>query len=154
MNIKSHSSAVKRQQVRIRLRGIVLASITIDSVADRAVQTGGMPVLVDNLSMNGLEFMTHLRLPVSRDYQIRISLKMNEWEFSLLANVAWRRVQENMYAYGCSFIPDVQMKQALAAALEHQLTYMNPKYRRIHELYVRMSRETANAAANRLDYKG
>ncbi|QHW30848.1 PilZ domain-containing protein [Paenibacillus rhizovicinus] len=146
---------VNNGDLQIRFLGQITASVSICSVTDEAAQTRTTPVLLDKMSLEGLEFQTHLRFPVNSDYTIRIETVVGPWELSLLGHIVWRRRKDNLYAYGCTFVPDDYMRKAIKLALQSYVKQLHPNYRRIHQLYERMS--GGAAVAHRLykfDQKG
>ena len=149
MRKKNHS--IQRDQIRISVRDKVDAAITIHNVFGQDVETGTTPVILEDISLSGMKFQTFLKFPVNKDYTLRVRLTLGEWDFSLLAYVVWRRKEENLFVYGCSFLPDDKLRRALAAAIGEQLRLMNPRNYRIHQLYHRMVSETLNPAAFRMD---
>jgi hypothetical protein len=91
-----------------------------------------------------MQFLTHLRFPVSPDYTVGVMIVLGEWQFRLAGNIVWRRREENQYAYGCCFQPDRNMRAALLKAISWKLADNNPRQEWIHELYRRLQEKTAN----------
>lgn len=142
---------IRRDQVRISVRDKVDAAITICNVFGQHVEAGTTPVLLEDISLSGMKFQTFLKFPVNKNYTLRVRVTLGEWDFSLLAHVLWRRKEENLYVYGCSFLPDNKLRRALAAALQDKLRLMNPTYYRIHQLYQRMVGEAMSPVSYRMD---
>ncbi|MNR48300.1 hypothetical protein D3C85_1675240 [compost metagenome] len=92
-----------------------------------------------------MQFLTHLRFPVNNDYALRAVIALGDWEFSVIGNVKWRRMEENQYKYGCEFIPDRTLRLAIVRALGEKLREMSPREQRIHDLYRRMSEQMEGA---------
>ncbi|MCQ6558848.1 PilZ domain-containing protein [Paenibacillus mendelii] len=130
---------ISRKHVRIRLRDGVQAKVSIFRVFDRNVDSKDTPILLNNMSPSGLQFAANLRFPVSRDYSIRVLIAFGEWEFSIIGHVVWRRQEENLYVYGCSFLPDHRLQAAIVQALNEKLKKMSPNYDRIHAMYRELS---------------
>ncbi|MBM7567341.1 hypothetical protein JOC55_004303 [Paenibacillus sacheonensis] len=116
-----------------------------------AVDTKSASVLIQDISPEGMQFLTYLRFPVSQDYRIRINLSFGEWQFSLAGHVNWRRLDENQYLHGCEFTPDPGIRRALSAALKEKLRLMIPEQQRIYELYRRVLDASQETAASVID---
>ncbi len=137
--MKREKEQLQREHVRIGLRDGVNAVISICNVFGQEVESRHTPVLLQNMSPTGLQFLTHLRFPVNNNYTIRLLIAFNEWEFSLLANIVWRRKEENQFVYGCTFYAEPGIRQSIVFALLDKIRLMSPRQLRIHELYRRMS---------------
>ncbi|NBD23588.1 PilZ domain-containing protein [Paenibacillus glycinis] len=136
---------------RLRIFNGVKVTVAIADALGSHTKSRTTPVMIQDLSPTGMRFMTHLRFPVSKDYCIRTSVAFGAWEFNLVGNVAWRSKEENIYVYGCTFVHDEQMQQALAAALKEKLAQMIPARRRILDMYEHLLRVTLKPAAPYLD---
>ncbi|CAH1210887.1 hypothetical protein PAECIP111893_03317 [Paenibacillus plantiphilus] len=152
MNKKDNGSAVKGTHMRIRIRSGAEASISIIDVLGNSSESSATRVLLHDLGPYGMQFQTHLRFPVSNDYAIRAIITLGDWQFSVIGNVKWRRVEENQYVYGCEFIPDRRLSLAIIHALGEKLREMSPRQLRIHALYRRMS-EQIKEVGHHLDMK-
>ncbi|WP_308638454.1 PilZ domain-containing protein [Paenibacillus silvisoli] len=147
----------ERGHIRIRLRDGVGAEMSICQVQGEPGEPEEMskssPILLQNMSPGGLQFLSHLRLPVSDGYMLQFSITLGEWQFGLLGHVVWRRKEDNHYIYGCELLPDDSIRKSIVCALLAKLQTMSPKQQRIHELYRRMTyrKETSYA---RLDVRG
>ncbi|MBO7747791.1 PilZ domain-containing protein [Paenibacillus sp. MWE-103] len=133
MEIKN--SYLRRSPVRIRIWNDVKAEIAISDVKGNYVDSKASSALIQDISPTGARLLTHLRFPVNKDYHIRIMITIGEWEFNLTGQIVWRRKDENLYMYGCEFVPDRHIRQALAVALKEKLRLMNPERQRIHLMY-------------------
>jgi hypothetical protein len=144
---------VERHHPRLNVRNLnVKAKISIYNVFGVQTDSNDVPVLLQSLSPLGFEFLTHLRFPVSSDYTIRAFITMGEWQFSILGHIVWRRRDENLYAYGCSFLVDSRIRIGIVRALYESMTASNPAARRVHELYRKMT-ETEEYAGRRSDIR-
>jgi len=128
-----------RKHIRVRLRTGVRAKVSIMTNSDHSELSREAPILLNDLSPGGIQFMTHLRFPICNQYVLRFLIAFGEWEFSVVGHVVWRRKSENQYVYGCSFEPDSHLSQAIVRALGTELWTMNPQQHRIHELYRQMT---------------
>ena len=63
----------------------VYAVISICNVFGQEVESRHTPVLLQNMSPTGLQFLTHLRFPVNNNYTIRLLITFNEWELQSLS---------------------------------------------------------------------
>jgi hypothetical protein len=144
---------MERHFPRMSVRSMnVKANISIHHIFGVQTDSNDTPVLLQSLSPYGFEFLTHLRFPVSRDYTIRAFIAMGEWQFSILGHIVCRREDENMYAYGCSFLVDGRIRLGIVRALYESMAASNPAARRVHELYRKMT-ETVEYAGKRSDIR-
>ncbi|RAP75299.1 PilZ domain-containing protein [Paenibacillus montanisoli] len=129
----------EREHIRIKLRDGVGAEMSICQVQGEPGEASKpSPILLQNMSPAGLQFLSHLRLPVSTDYMLQFSITLGEWQFGLLGHVVWRRREGNHYIYGCAFLPDESIRKSIGCALLAKLQAMSPKRLVVHELYRRM----------------
>lgn len=124
-------------RIKLKNRSGIDAKVTIFDVRGDEATLGNTSVLLEDISLEGLQFLSYLRFPVNTDYRLRFTITLGEWEFALLGQVMWRSKQENMFAYGCRFEPDADLKKALSVALQQQIRSMCPNHHRIHYLYQR-----------------
>ncbi|AZN40013.1 PilZ domain-containing protein [Paenibacillus albus] len=151
--MEKSSEKQPREHIRIRLREGAQAEVSICHIQGKGVDSAASTVLLHNMSPAGLRFQSYLRFPVSKSYLLQFSITLDEWQFCLLGHVVWRRKEDNYYVYGCSFIPDEEIRKAIMCALLAKLKAMSPRETRIHELYRRLSFQK-EASLNRLDVKG
>jgi len=142
-----------RKHIRVRLRTGVRAKISIMMNSEHPEPSREAPVILNDLSPGGIQFVTHLRFPICNHYALRFMIAFGEWEFSVIAHVVWRRKSENQYVYGCSFELNSHLKQAIVRALGTELRTMNPQQHRIHELYRQMT-EARPLFKKQLDTRG
>lgn len=143
----------KREPLRIKLRGAMTAVVSIADARDGSAMSKETPVLVDAIGMDCLEFRTYLRFPIQQNYMLRIVVTIGQWQLHLLAQVSWRREAEHMYVYGCTFVQDEPMAMSVDQALRDFVKRLNPNYKRIHQLYARMS-GGSGVSRYRFDQKG
>ncbi|QYR20600.1 PilZ domain-containing protein [Paenibacillus sp. sptzw28] len=144
MGIIKREGDRKRDDVRIRIREGIRASLSITGVNGNDVETRHIPVILKDISPSGMQFLTHLRFPVSPDYTVGVMIVLGEWQFRLAGNIVWRRMEENQYVYGCFFQPDRHMRAALLRAISWKLADDNPRQEWIHELYHRLQEKPEN----------
>jgi len=142
-----------RKHIRIRLRTGVQAKVSVMTNSNHPELSREAPVLLNNLSPGGIQFVTHLRFPICDQYALRFLIAFGEWEFSVVGHVVWRRKSENQFVYGCSFVPDSHLSRAIVRALGTELQTLNPQQHRIHELYRQMT-EARPLVKKQLDARG
>ncbi|SEO14437.1 PilZ domain-containing protein [Paenibacillus sp. OV219] len=151
--MEKSSEKQPREHIRIRLREGAQAEVSICHIQGEGADSASSTVLLHNMSPAGLRFQSHLRFPVSKSYLLQFSITLDEWQFCLLGHVVWRRKEDNYYVYGCTFIPDEEIRKAIMCALLAKLQAMSPRQVRIHELYRRLTYKK-ESSLNRLDVKG
>jgi len=111
----------------------------IDSVNARAVRTKPRPVLIRDISPEGLQFVTVLNLPVNQRYILGFEFNMLARRLRFQGHIIWRLGEENLYAYGLKFTINEQQRYSLIRLLNDLVVRLCPAQNKIHKLYGRIS---------------
>jgi len=134
-----------RESQRLKFPGMAWASLSVSSVAGRPVRSGVRPVLIMNLSAEGLGFITSLELPVRQDYRLGFDFELDSRRMKLEGEVVWKNPEENLFLYGVKLLLDDDDRQALRQAMERRMQRLAPGVVAIHDLYRRMSEYEVHA---------
>ncbi|HEY0826867.1 MAG TPA: PilZ domain-containing protein [Bacilli bacterium] len=113
----------------------------IVSINGRQMQTKQKPVLIDDISPEGLKFTTELRLPVGNLLGLGFHLYILNQPVRLEGFVVWRRAGENLYEYGVRFKVNRIDHIRLIKQLNDLLLYIYPGNAKVHLLYRGMTNQ-------------
>jgi len=141
MILRTMTKVSRRQYLRLNLTPPITADLSISAIKGQAVQTKSRPVMVQNISLAGLCYLSALNLPVSADYVLEFNIPAQHAQLKLRGQVRWRRKQENLFEYGVAFIPapSSSMSKKLLCFLNQQLLRQSPIQARIHYIYKQLS---------------
>ena len=71
-------------RIKLKNRSGIDAKVTIFDVRGDEATLGNTSVLLEDISLEGLQFLSYLRFPVNTDYRLRFTITLGEWEFALL----------------------------------------------------------------------
>jgi hypothetical protein len=141
----AREETLSRETQRLKFPGMAWASLSVSSVAGRAVRSGIRPVLIMNLSAEGLGFITSLELPVRQDYRLGFEFDLDGKRLKVEGEVVWKNPEENLFLYGVKLLLDEGTRQVLSQAMERRLQKLAPGVVAIHDLYRRMSEYEVHA---------
>lgn len=130
-----------RSDIRIHLiEGITARAGLLDEQG--LLLTGSTcPVLILNISRQGLSFLSGLRFPVHKGYMLDFQMTISGMPMNLRGHVVWRNARDNQYEYGLVFHPPNRLRSMLVRMLNQELLRQSPQQYKIHALYRALSRK-------------
>ncbi|EFM11908.1 hypothetical protein PaecuDRAFT_1516 [Paenibacillus curdlanolyticus YK9] len=126
-------------QVWLHMRQPSSTFLSIVTGRSGAAVSRRTPVLLTQLSVTGVRFMTYLRFPVDSSYKVNLHIAFREWEFGLLGRITMRQREDNMFMYACAIDPDPAIQQALAGAMLDLVRSADPDDRELQSIFWRIS---------------
>lgn len=100
----NYSGESRRNGFRIQLFHPIVAEMTIISYQGKEVQLGSTSVLMEDIGIGGLRFMTSINLPVTSDVILKLEMEILHENIQLTGNIVWKENIQDHYQYGLQFI--------------------------------------------------
>ena len=108
----------RRKYFRIPFQYPLLSSMTIAKIHGRKVKLGKSEVLIENIGLGGLRFLSELRLPVSKEIVLEFQTTILGQQIQVYGYVVWmKELLDDLYQYGVEFILDENGRMELAKIL-------------------------------------
>lgn len=108
----------RRKYFRIPLTFPLVASMTLVRVHGRNVNLGKTEVLIENIGLGGLRYLSDLKLPVSKDILIMFETTILGKTVQLCGSIVWtKELMDDMFQYGVEFALDEKERMELAKRL-------------------------------------
>lgn len=117
--VKNHNNAYNRRKYfRIKLPLALSAQMTLISFNNKKVSLGSTEVMVQDIGLGGLRFLSHLRLTPQDNIIYRFETEFLGSKLQLTGKIVWcQEKDEGIFAYGVSFTIIEQKRDQLAALL-------------------------------------
>ena len=94
----------RRKHNRVQLTDPLEADIRLVSIAGRCVELGVSKVLIENISIGGLQFVSNLKLPIRGDVIYQFKTEFLGEDITLKGCIVWKdEVNEELTAHGIQF---------------------------------------------------
>ncbi|MGX9134104.1 EAL domain-containing protein [Rummeliibacillus sp. JY-2-4R] len=104
---ESKAKQSNRKYHRTQFSNPLEADMQILSIGGKSVQLGKTKVLVQDMSVGGLRFVSNLTLPVREDIIFQFKVELLGRSISMLGRVIWKEeMNEELLEYGVSFMID------------------------------------------------
>ncbi len=108
----------KRKHDRIYFPYPLAADMTLVSIAGRSMQLGKSSVLVEDMSIGGLRYLSSLKLPVRGDILFEFETEILDKTIKLNGSIVWKEeINEDLTEYGIKFIIGQDEQTSLARLL-------------------------------------
>lgn len=108
----------RRKYFRVTFPYPLVADMTLTKIHGRNVKLGKSEVLVENIGLGGLRFLSNLRLPVHQDIILEFETEILGNTITLYGSVAWmKELKHQIYQYGLEFSIDENERTNLAKLL-------------------------------------
>ncbi|HET7627920.1 MAG TPA: EAL domain-containing protein [Bacillales bacterium] len=108
----------RRKYFRYQLPMPLCVNMTIIALNKKSVSLGSTEVLVENISLGGLRFMSQLRLTTQADILYSFKVQMMDTLIKLAGKIVWSyEKQKDIFQYGVEFIIQEQERDALSSLL-------------------------------------
>ncbi len=125
----------RRRYYRVNLPLSLSANMTILSINGKNLALGSTEVLVQDISLGGLQIMSHLRLIPNPNIVYGFTMIILENKFQLRGKVVWdHEVKINVFEYGIEFIIEESDRDKLASVLNRLSSKLrnNPSFNDSH----------------------
>lgn len=118
------------------------ADMRLLSVAGRSIELGVSKVLVENISADGLQFISNLKLPIRGDVIYQFETELLDESIKLNGRIVWKEeTNEDLMEYGIKFILDKEDQASLTVLLNSFMSLMKksnslPSYRMVNEFNI------------------
>ena len=108
----------RRKFFRIHLDVPLSASMTLIRIHGRNVELGRTEVLIEDIGLGGLRFLSDIRLAVHRDIILEFETEILGDTIKMYGSVVWmRELKSEIYQYGLEFSMDESERSVLARLL-------------------------------------
>ncbi|MBU8880366.1 EAL domain-containing protein [Bacillus sp. FJAT-29790] len=115
-NLKEMQS--KRKYYRLNFPYPLAADMTLLSIADHPMQLGKASVLIEDMSIGGLRFLSLLRLPVREDMILQFEVELLDETIKLRGQIVWKEeINDDITEYGIEFMITENEQTILAKLL-------------------------------------
>ncbi|RAV20406.1 EAL domain-containing protein [Paenibacillus contaminans] len=108
----------QRKYFRVPLQYGLSSDMTIIQIKDRIVELGKTEVLIEDIGLGGLRFLSVVKLPVNRDIIIEFMTEILGRKLTFQGVVVWfQEMDQQIYQYGIEFLIEEQEQSALTRLL-------------------------------------
>jgi len=108
----------KREYFRINLDFPLAASMTLIRIYGRKVELGKTDVLIEDIGLGGLRFLSNIRLTVHRDIILEFETEILGETITLYGSVVWmKEARPGIFQYGLEFLLEESERPHLAKLL-------------------------------------
>lgn len=116
----------RRKYYRYTLPAPVEGFLRIIEYNRQPIHVGKTPVLIENISLGGLKFLSKLKLPVNEEMKFNVAFRINDEAFQLAAKLIWCNEEKmDLYSYGIQFMLDKDSEKRLSALMNKLSTHNN-----------------------------
>nr|WP_106782342.1 EAL domain-containing protein [Lysinibacillus timonensis] len=128
---KKDKGIEKREFFRFHFPHLVLGNMTIIEVNQRRVQVGATPILLENISLGGIKFLSNLKLPINSNMKFKFDFQLINQTFEIEGTLKWITDEfGNIFSYGVSFHVDRVLEDTLAPII-NRMSALNKINKRI-----------------------
>lgn len=118
--VENETFVEKRKFFRVPLHFPLSGSMTLTRINGRTVEVGKTVVLIDNIGLGGLRFLTDLKLTVNPNIILKFETYLFGEAIKLLGSIVWmNEIKPNIYQYGLEFIIDDSERAELTPILNN-----------------------------------
>ncbi|MBS4208571.1 EAL domain-containing protein [Bacillus sp. FJAT-50079] len=109
----------RRSYARIQLEPPLEALMTIAEINGKIVHLGNTKVLIENIGLGGLCFLSSIHLPVRSDVILKFQVQLANQMLVLFGITVWGEEYKNNHRYGLQFIIDEKQRNELRKLFDH-----------------------------------
>ncbi|MEH7248169.1 EAL domain-containing protein [Neobacillus niacini] len=127
----------KRKHYRLNFPSPLEADMELVSIAGRSTELGVSNVLIEDISVGGLRFISNLTLPTRGDAIYQFKTELLGESITLKGIIVWKEeINEDLLEYGIEFFIDEEEQAALSTLLHSFIMLLNnstslPPYRKV-----------------------
>lgn len=97
----------RRRFFRIPLHFPLSGSMTLTRINGRTVDVGKTPILIEDIGIGGLRFLSHLKLTVNLNIILEFETYLFGEAIKLLGSIVWmKEIKPDIYQYGVEYVID------------------------------------------------
>lgn len=105
----------RRKYYRINLTYPLSSQMSLESIKGKNIELGTTEVLIENIGLGGIKFLTTLNMPVRPDIILRFKTTLLDTEFQFSGKIVWKQELHDIYQYGVEYdIADTDRKNLSA----------------------------------------
>lgn len=121
----------RRKYFRFEFPYHILAQTTLTKVGKKEIDIGYTPILIENISLGGIRFLSTLRIPVISNLKLEFDFKIMDESFKLQGTIIYRNEEKReIYSYGAS-LTITEAKRDKLAYIINQMTIRRKKGEKI-----------------------
>jgi diguanylate cyclase (GGDEF)-like protein/PAS domain S-box-containing protein len=110
----------KRNYFRVELYFPMSSQMTIKKFRDKDIELGRTEILVEDIGLGGLRFISHLLLSVNHEIIFEFEIEILGEVFNLKGRIVWKEEnEEGIYRYGVEFLISESERELLAKTLNN-----------------------------------
>ncbi|CAM5211571.1 PAS domain S-box-containing protein/diguanylate cyclase (GGDEF)-like protein OS=Ureibacillus acetophenoni OX=614649 GN=SAMN05877842_104167 PE=4 SV=1 [Ureibacillus acetophenoni] len=120
----------KRKYFRFVFPQHVIGKMTIIEVNNQKVEVGATPILLDNISIGGVKFLSNLKLPINSNMKFNFQFTLMSYPFEIEGILKWVAEEfGDLYSYGVSFSTNGILEGAIASIINRMSAIHNKNER-------------------------
>lgn len=129
----------KRKYYRVNFPYPLAAKMKLMSIAGKTVHLGKSSVLIEDMSIGGLRFLSTLKLPIREDIILQFEMEILDKDIQLIGNIVWKEEEhDDITEYGIKFIIQEKEQSRIGTILNSFDVLMKnstnlPSYRMVKE---------------------
>lgn len=137
MDSERKAKQSKRKHYRLNFPYALEADMELLSIADRSMELGVSKVLIEDMSIGGLRFVSNLKLPTRSDAIYQFQSEIIGESITLKGSIVWKEeINEDLMEYGIKFSISEEEQASLSTLLDSFITLLNtttslPPYRKV-----------------------
>ncbi|NIK78341.1 hypothetical protein FHS15_003479 [Paenibacillus castaneae] len=126
-----------RAHIRLHFTDGVQAELRLINKAGRQLTSSTTTVLMQNISQNGLCFISNLQLPIQPNYLVELRMSISNVQLIVRGRILWQSLTGDQFVHGVLFICSDAMRSLIIGVMNHELLVRQPQQQKIHHLYNR-----------------
>lgn len=119
MDSEQKAKHCKRKHYRLKFPYPLKADLQLVSIAGRNMDLGEAEVLIENISIGGLRFVSDIKLPTRGDAIYQIKTELLGKLIILMGNIVWKEeINEDIMEYGIEFTISEDEQASLSTLLD------------------------------------
>ncbi|HEY8889296.1 MAG TPA: PilZ domain-containing protein [Clostridium sp.] len=114
----------KRIYKRYELNNNFIAKMKVDRISNKYGSSQWVTILVDNISQDGIQFITDIEEPIEEDTMLEFSIVIADINIYVKGYTLWRtKAKENKYRYGIKLDIHDSEKEKLVQILDQVIDF-------------------------------
>ena len=99
----NHEIYNRRNYYRLRFKFPLCAEMTIIKFNNEDVNLGYSKLLIEDISIGGLRFLSNMDLPVQRNIILQFETRILDEQLKFTGYIVWKKEINNLFQYGVEF---------------------------------------------------
>lgn len=109
----------RRKFYRIELINPLRAEMSLTSIKGKKVKLGKTEVLIEDISIGGIKFLTTIDMPVRPDIILQFETTILNERLTMSGHIVWKQEISDVYQYGIKFTINEKERDAIAKILNN-----------------------------------